>query len=77
MMQQKYASLADVRREKERASRQVGYGYDTLKNHVEDYFIAPERFFVQSSNKYVRCVGYAMTAYKAAKAFRSMFSGKK
>ncbi|MBO7569353.1 MAG: hypothetical protein J6T11_03265 [Bacteroidaceae bacterium] len=71
----RYASLKDIRDEKEHARQQIDYGVDRLKNDVADYFVYhPEHFFLDSSNKYMNYVGYAISAYKTATAFRSLFS---
>ena len=76
----KFASLDDVRQEKDRARRKVGQDVRMLRNHVEDCFAAPETFFLQSDNKYMNYVGYAITAYKMVGRVRSalhFFRGKK
>ena len=70
----KYASLKDIRDEKVYARQQIDYGVNKLKNDVADYFVYhPEHFFLDSSNKYMNYVGYAISAYKTATAFRSAF----
>ena len=70
----RYASLEELRSEKEYTRRQIDYGVDRLKNDVADYFVYhPENIFLESSNKVMNSVGYAISAYKTATAFRSMF----
>lgn len=70
----KYASLKEIREEKEYAKQQIDYGVDKLKNDAADYFVYhPENFFLDSSNKYMNYVGYAISAYRTATAFRSVF----
>ncbi|MBO4430175.1 MAG: hypothetical protein J5790_02405 [Bacteroidaceae bacterium] len=71
---QEYTSLRDIRDEKEYAKQQIDNGVDRLKNSVADYFVYhPENFFLESSNKYMNFVGYAISAYKTVTAFRSAF----
>jgi len=70
----RYASLEDLRNEKEYARQQIDYSVDRLKNDVADYFVYhPENLFLESSNKVMNYVGYAISAYKTATAFRTMF----
>ncbi len=69
-----YDSLEELRSEKEYARRQIDYGVNRLKNDVADYFVYhPENIFLESSNKVMNYVGYAISAYKTATAFRTMF----
>ena len=69
-----YASLQDIRDEKKYAKRQIDNSVNKLKNDVTDYFVYhPEHFFLDSSNKYMNYVGYAISAYRTATAFRSVF----
>lgn len=70
----RYASLEELRNEKKYARQQIDYSVDRLKNDVADYFVYhPENLFLESSNKVMNYVGYAISAYKTATAFRSMF----
>ena len=70
----KFASLRDLRDEKEHARQQIDYGVSQLKNDVADYFVYhPEHLFLDSSNKYMNYVGHAISAYKTVAAFRSVF----
>ena len=70
----RYSSLEELRSEKEYARRQIDYSADRLKNDVADYFVYhPENIFLESSNKVMNYVGYAISAYRTATAFRSMF----
>ena len=70
----KYASLKEIREEKEYAKQQIDYGVDKLKNDVADYFVYhPEIFFLDSSNKYMNYVGYVISAFKTATALRGVF----
>lgn len=70
----RYTSLKELRSEKVYTKRQVDYSWDRLKNDVADYFVYhPENLFLESSNKVMNYVGYAISAYKTATAFRSMF----
>ena len=73
MKRKQYASLDDIRQEKEKARVQMGRDVDMLKNHVNDCFVAPENFFLQSSNKYMNYVGYAITAYKMVGKVKGLF----
>ena len=74
MKKKKFASLEDIRNEKEHARRQIDYGVNQLKNDVADYFwFHPEHIFLDSSNKYMNYVGYAISAYKTATAFHKVF----
>ena len=69
-----YASLQDIRDEKKYAKRQIDNSVNKLKNDVTDYFVYhPEHIFLDSSNKYLNYVGYAISAYKTATAFHKVF----
>ena len=71
---QEFTSLRDIRDEKQYARRQIDNSVDKLKNDVANYFVYhPENFFLESSNKYMNYVGYAISAYRTATAFRSVF----
>ena len=71
----KFASLRDLRDEKEHARQQIDYGVSQLKNDVADYFVYhPEHLFLDSSNKYMNYVGYAITAYKVFLTLRKAYS---
>ncbi len=74
MRKSRYTSLEDIRNEKERTRRQIDFSVDRLKNDVADYFVYhPENFFLDSSNKYMNFVGYAISAYRTSTAFRKFF----
>ena len=73
MKRNQYASLKEIRSEKERARRQIDYGVDKVKNDVVDCFVYPENFFLKSSNRYMNYVGYAISAYKTVRALGGMF----
>ena len=74
MKKKKYSSLEDIRNEKEHARQQIDYGVSQLKNDVADYFVYhPEHIFLDSSNKYMNYVGYAISAYKTATSFHKIF----
>ena len=74
MRKKKYASLEDIRNEKEYARRQIDYGVSQLKNDVADYFVYhPEHIFLDSSNKYMNYVGYVISAYKTVTTFHKLF----
>ena len=74
MKKKKFSSLEDIRKEKENARQQIDYGVSLLKNDVADYFVYhPEHIFLDSSNKYMNYVGYAISAYKTATAFHKIF----
>ena len=60
MKRNQYASLKEIRSEKERARRLIDYGVDKVKNDVVDCFVYPENFFLKSSNRYMNYVGYAI-----------------
>ena len=51
MKRNQYASLKEIRSEKERARRLIDYGVDKVKNDVVDCFVYPENFFLKSSNR--------------------------
>ena len=71
---QEFTSLRDIRDEKEYARRQIDNSVNKLKNDVTDYFVYhPEHFFLDSSNKYMRFVGYAISGYRSIAAFREAF----
>lgn len=67
MTKRNFASLDDVRIEKDKSRRQISQEVATLKEDVADGIIAPENFFMRSSNRFMNYVGYAMSAYKALK----------
>ena len=70
----KFASLRDLRDEKEHPRQQIDYGVSQLKNDVADYFVYhPEHLFLDSSNKYMNYVGYVISAFKTATALRGVF----
>ena len=73
MNRKRYASLDDIRYEKREELRQVKYGAKRLKNDVTDYFAPSNNVFLNSSNKYMNYIGYAITAYKTAMTFRGVF----
>lgn len=59
-------SLEQLRQEKEKAARQVDYGYRRLRNDVEDVFYSRGRSMQSPASKYLSYIGYAVTAYKIA-----------
>ena len=73
MKRNQYASLKEIRSEKERARRLIDYGVDKVKNDVVDCFVYPENFFLKSSNRYMNYVGYAISAYKTVMALGGTF----
>ena len=72
MIQKKYTSPADIRLDKEHERRQIEYGVHKLKNDVEDCFRPKDNFFLNSSNKYMHYIGYAMSAYKVAMTMKGL-----
>ncbi len=70
---ERYASLNDIRREKMEEKRHLEDDVRRLKNDVTDYFVPANNVFLNSSNKYMNYIGYAITAYKTAMTFKGVF----
>ena len=63
MKRDRYTSLDDIRFEKAEEMRQVKLGVKRLKNDVTEHFVPTNNIFLNSSNKYMNFIGYAITAY--------------
>ena len=72
MRKGRYTSLDDIRYEKMEEKRQVKYGITRLKNDVTDFFVPTSNIFLNSSNKYMNYIGYAISAYKTAMTFKGV-----
>lgn len=73
MSKGRYTSLDDIRYEKREEKRHVKDGMRRLQNDITDYFVPASNMFLQSSNKYMNYIGYAITAYKTAMTFKGVF----
>lgn len=73
-MTTKYTSLEAIRLEKQKAKRQIEQSTRRLKTDLAENYMPPANsLFRNSSNKYMNYVGYAISAYRTATAFRSVF----
>lgn len=61
-----YGSLEDLRKDKLRLSRQIRKSAQSIREGAKQYLM-PESRYANSSNKYLRFVGYGFTAWKAAR----------
>lgn len=73
MKKKVYSSLDEIRSEKEHAQRMLKHDVSRLKNDVTDCFVPSNNIFLQSSNKFLNYIGYAIFAYKTAASLKSMF----
>lgn len=73
MKKKVYNSIAEIRAEKEHEGAQLQNDVNRLKNDVTDCFVPSNNIFLNSSNKYMNYIGYAIVAYKTAMSVRGVF----
>lgn len=61
-----YGSLEELRRDKRRLSKQIRKSMTVVQEGVKQSLF-PASPYISSSSKYVRFVGYGLTAWNAAK----------
>lgn len=61
-----YNTLEELRADKRKLSKQVRKSMRTLQEGAKQYFL-PDSQYVNSSNKYLRFIGYGLTAWKTAR----------
>lgn len=74
-----YNSLDELRRDKRRLGKQIGKSLNVVQEGVKQTLM-PTSSYLNSSNKYVRFIGYGLTAWNTAKTvnrFVSYFKKKK
>ncbi|MBQ0047273.1 MAG: hypothetical protein KBT33_07125 [Prevotellaceae bacterium] len=69
-----YKSLKEIRADKKHALNRVEKGYGQLKFDIRDSFMPSNGMFLNSSNKYMNYIGYAITAYKTAKSMKVLMN---
>ena len=62
----KYSSLEQIREDKQKSLDKMDRGVERLKSDVRDCFLPSNSIFFESSNKYMKYLGYAISAYKTA-----------
>ncbi|MBQ0023578.1 MAG: hypothetical protein KBT29_10120 [Prevotellaceae bacterium] len=73
-MKKQYKNLAEIRQDKKLTSERVSKGVVRLKSDVKDCFLPSNSIFLDSSNKYMNYIGYAITAYKTASSIKSIIN---
>ena len=73
MIKKQYSSLADLRADKLALKKHMKSDVDNLKADVKDCFLPRDPAFLNSSNKYMNYVGYAITAFKTMNAISGVF----
>lgn len=68
-----YYSLEKIRAEKQGLKQQLKADVENLKADVSDCFMPRNQSFLQSPNKYMNYVGYAITIYKTVTTIRGVF----
>lgn len=74
-----YNSLDELRRDKRRLGKQIGKSLNVVQEGVKQTLM-PTSSYLNSSNKYVRFIGYGLTAWNTAKTvnrFVSYFKKKR
>lgn len=74
-----YCSLEELRRDKRRLSGQINKSMKEIQEGVKQTLL-PSASYLNSSNKYVRFVGYGLTAWNTARTvnrFVQFFKKKK
>lgn len=61
-----YNTLEELRADKRKLSKQVRKSMRTLQEGAKQCFL-PDSQYVNSSNKYLRFIGYGLTAWKTAR----------
>lgn len=61
-----YSSLEQLRGDKRRLGKQIRKSMRTIQDGAKQCFL-PDAQIANSSNKYVRFIGYGLTAWKTAK----------
>lgn len=64
-----YNSLEELRRDKRRLGNQIHKSFRTVREGVKQSFLPEDTAYLKSSSKYMRFIGYGLTAWKTAKTF--------
>jgi len=64
-----YNSLEELRRDKRRLGNQIHKSFKTVREGVKQSFLPVDEAYLKSSSKYMRFIGYGLTAWKTAKTF--------
>lgn len=79
VVQDYYTSLEELRRDKLRLNKQIRRSLHNVEQGARQCLL-PDSSYLNSSNKYVRYIGYGLTAWKTARTvnrFMGFFSKKK
>lgn len=69
-----FKTLQEIRDEKVVVRRRVKNDVQRLRNDVVDSFVPSNSIFLNSNNKYMNFIGYAITAYKTASSVRGVYN---
>lgn len=62
-----YNSLEELRSDKRRLSRQIRKSMRTVQEGVKQSFLPTDNAYLGSSSRYMRFIGYGLTAWKTAR----------
>ena len=62
-----YGSLDELRRDKRRLSKQIRKSVKTTQEGVKQCLLPTDNAYLNSSSRYMRLIGYGLTAWKTAR----------
>lgn len=71
---EQYDSLEELRADKLHLSKQIRKSVKTVQEGVKQSFLPSDSAYLNSSSKYMRLIGYGLTAWKTAKTVNRFVS---
>lgn len=74
MVPVQYNSLEELRRDKRRIGSDIHKSFKSMREGVKQTFMPAENSYLNSSNKYLRYIGYGLTMWKTARTVNRFVS---